>query len=495
MRIQFGEWAPDAAGVESPILAEARNVFLSGGSSYSPMNSLADFGTDSLPSRCVGMFAARSAAGGWVVFAGTTAKLYRLVSSTWTDYTRESGGDYSVPAEEYWSFAQFGSLVIACNRNDDVQVLDVDSGATAFSALAGSPPKARYAAVVGDFLVLGALSSDGRAIRNSAFNNATGWTVGTDLCSEQSFPDGGRVTGLAGGEFGYVAQETAIRRMILQPGQDIAFRFERLEHQHGCASGYSLAATANGIFFLSDDGFYWYNPTTGLVPIGAEKVNLWFRRNSDQSRFFSVISFVDPYRPQVAWAFYNSSTSETFDRILFYNWKLNQFTYSTQAAQFWVHFAAPGTTLESLDDYGDIDGGLIPYPFDSTVWEGGRPVIAAININGSLGFLEGSTLLTALIRTTPRYLIPNINRSKVTDVEPLGIFNDATIGMRVGKREKTSSATSWTSSVSPSSLSGICRVIAAGRLHEFEMTLSQDTGTAWAFAQGLDVRAVPDGRK
>jgi hypothetical protein len=143
-------------------------------------------------------------------------------------------------------------------------------------------------------------------VRNSAIEDATGWTVGTNLCDEQTFPDGGRVTGIAGGEFGYVAQERAIRRMIFQPGNDTAFRFERVESEHGCAAGYGLVSTANSIFFPSNDGFYAFG-ASGLVPIGAQKVNKWFQANSDTSRFFSIIAFADPYAPRICWAFYNSS--------------------------------------------------------------------------------------------------------------------------------------------------------------------------------------------
>jgi hypothetical protein len=109
--------------------------------------------------------------------------------------------------------------------------------------------------VVGDFAVLASLSTGDRRVRNSGINDSTSWTVGTSLCDEQEFADGGRVTGLAGGEYGRVVQEKSIRRMIFQPGSDQAFRFERVENEHGAAAGYSLASTANTIYFLANDGF------------------------------------------------------------------------------------------------------------------------------------------------------------------------------------------------------------------------------------------------
>jgi hypothetical protein len=63
-------------------------------------------------------------------------------------------------------------------------------------------------------------------------------------------------------------------------------------------------------------------------------------------------------------------------------------------AQYWASITTAGTTLEQLDTYGDIDSGLIPYPFDSRAWEGGAPVIGAVDGNGLLSFLEGTLPLT-----------------------------------------------------------------------------------------------------
>jgi hypothetical protein len=492
VRIGFGPWEPDSAGVETGTLLVAKNVYPAK-VGYIPISSLSAITSTPLPDRCVGAISVRTSAGGFLIFAGTTSKLYKYQAGTWIDYTRVSGGNYSVPVDEFWSFAIFGSKLIAVNINDDAQVIDVDTGATAFAALAGTPPKARYATVVGSFVVLGCLSSDNRAVRNSAIEDETGWTVGTSLCDEQTFPDGGRVTGIAGGEFGYVAQERVLRRMIFQPGNDIAFRFERIESERGCAAGYGLIATGGVAYFPSNDGFYAYGPN-GLVPIGAQRVNKWFRSNSDTTRFFSVLAFADPYAPRICWAFYNSGGSTYFDRVIIYDWNLDRWSYMEVTAQYWASITTAGVTLEELDVYGDIDGGGIPYPFDSRAWEGGAPVIGAFDSGGLLSFLEGSLPQTAVLSHAPNHLAPGF-RATVQSVYPLGVFNGATISVRVGKRENTSNSPSYTAAASPSSLSGIIRFKAGARVHDFETTISQSSGTSWTLAQGIDVEARQSGRK
>lgn len=493
MIVSFGPWEPDISGIDVPALNVAKNVWPTP-VGYGPIPSLASFSTSALPSKCLGMAAARTSAGGWQIFAGTATNLYRFQSSAWVNFTRVSGGSYSVIGDDYWSFTQFGSKLLATNISDNLQVIDIDTGATNFADCAGSPPRARYVTVVGDFAVLASLSAGDRRVRNSAINNSTGWSVGTNLCDEQEFADGGRVTGLAGGEYGYVVQEKSIRRMIFQPGSDQAFRFERVENEHGAAAGYSLVSTANTIYFLANDGFYSFNDN-GLNPIGAQRVNKWFRANCDAARYFSVISFTDPFAPRIGWAFYNSAGSVNFDRVIWYDKQLDRWSYAEITAQYWTSMVTAGLTLEDLDVYGDIDSGGIPYPFDSRVWEGGAPVIGAVNVSGQLSFLEGSAPLTAVISSGPTRVNAG-SRSKEFTIELLGVVNGAAPTLRIGKREHTKQSDTFTSSASPSTLTGIFRMTASGRIHDFELTMTQSSGLLWEHVQGLDVQApVTAGRK
>jgi hypothetical protein len=131
---------------------------------------------------------------------------------------------------------------------------------------------------------------------------------------------------------------------------------------------------------------------------------------------------------------------------------------------------------------------------DSRTLEGGRPGLAAINSAGELAFLDGTEALTALIRTAPIRLDPGW-RSKNFEIEPLGVFNDATHTYRIGKRENTSQSITYTGSLTPSTATGIVRGRASGRVHTYEQTIEQSSGTRWTLAQGLEVRSTRDGRK
>ena len=71
-----------------------------------------------------------------------------------------------------------------------------------------------------------------------------------------------------------------------------------------------------------------------------------------------------------------------------------------------------------------------------------------------------------------------------------GVLNGVTPTVRVGKRENTQNAATYTAAASPSSLTGLWRITASGRVHEFEVTLTQSAGTAWEHMQGLDIQAA-----
>src|SRR6185437_9814247 len=93
--------------------------------------------------------------GSVVVFAATATDLYILNNTTfgWTKVSLAGGPYAAISSGDNWQFVQFNNLVIAVQANVVPQVFDISS-ASAFSNLLGSPPQARYVAIVGKFVVL-----------------------------------------------------------------------------------------------------------------------------------------------------------------------------------------------------------------------------------------------------------------------------------------------------------------------------------------------------
>jgi hypothetical protein len=497
MRLQYGGWEPDSVSVGATdpngavLLEEARNVF-AGRYGYKPMLSLGAVADTALPAGCRGLVVARLATGAHAIFAGTATKLYKYDTANldWDDYTRTVGGDYSLATGDYWSFDQFGNLLLAVAPGEDPQKFDVDGVGVNFAALGGSPPKARYVKTIGDFVFLAALDSNTRSLQNSALNDAEGWTAGTNLSDTQTFAEHGAITGIHGGEFGWIAQEHAIRRMTFHAGADIAFTYDEIETERGSSARYASLTRGNRMFFLGDEGFFAHDGQT-LHAIGNSRVNDWFKTNSDVNRYDEIIAFADPTGSRVMWAFHSSSNSTYFDRTIAFDWELNKWTYSTQGAQFWASLTSAAWTLEGIGAaFPNIE--TVPYSFDSRVWAGGRPTLGAVDAAGFLGFLEGSPL-TALLRTGSVQFAAG-KRASVRSIEPIGTINGATVTGRIGRREQTADATSYVN-VSASSRTGVLRTKASGRLHRLEITVTQDSGTNWGQIRGLEVDLVPAGER
>lgn len=218
--IKFPAFAPDVASVDATVASVATNV-VPRADGYGPVASPTAISAP-LPADCRGAIEMRSPAFGFpVYFAGTGTKLYKfnLGTASWDDVSAP-GTTYGVPPGDYWSFAVYGTRLVATCLGARPQVIDIDLGKH-FRNLGGNPPRARHCGVVGEFLVLAGLASDPNAVQWSDLGDIETWVLGVQnghTGDIQLFPDGGAVTGFAGGEFGIVFQESTIRRMVFSAG-------------------------------------------------------------------------------------------------------------------------------------------------------------------------------------------------------------------------------------------------------------------------------------
>lgn len=481
MDIPLGDWRPDISDLNRTFASQAKNV-VPLGIGYGPVPSMQAYSASALAARAYGLFAGRKSAASWALYAGTLTKLYLLSGSSWSDASRLAGGNYNVSSTEFWRFAQFGTYVYATNVNDALQRIDVDSG-TNFAAVGGSPPQARNIAVVGDFVVLSSLSSDPYKIHWSAINDPTGWTIGTSLSDVQTFGDGGRVAGVAGGEVGYVLQEYAIRRMRFQPGSDYVFTFERVVDGKGCVSPYGFVAVAGTVYFVAEDGLYSYSGQ-GLNPLGAQRVNDWFLDNADTSRLNQVMAFADPFRPRIYWAFYSSANSAYFDRVLAYDWSLDRFSWFEATAEVWGQAATPGIGLDSIS--GTLE--TLTTSFDSRSYEGGRLGVSAFSSSHVLSFLDGSnteaTLETAEV--TPY----GEGRGLTTYVRP--VIDTTAALVSVAARETFQATSSYGSEAGLNAI-GQAPLRAGGRYHRYKVRVP--AGSDWTIAEYVSIEPVSQGRR
>jgi hypothetical protein len=123
------------------------------------------------------------------MFAGSQNELFILDSDLTLDNVSNPSG-YTGDPEDRWNFVQFGTTVIAANKNVPLQSY-VTGVSTTFADITGSP-EAKYVTVVRDFVVTGYQTAHPFRVQWSGINDATTWTFSQITQSDfQDIPDSG----------------------------------------------------------------------------------------------------------------------------------------------------------------------------------------------------------------------------------------------------------------------------------------------------------------
>ena len=339
-KIIFGEWLPDQPGVTGAV-TDAYNCYpVTNG--YAPLREAVDYSNNAGQNLLVAF--AGKFAGASTLFAAGATQIYKFnPSNTGLDALTTTG--YSTV--EAWDITQFGSKMILANGADQLQAYDLGSS-TYFADLAAAAPAAKFVTVVRDFVVAANVGGEENKVYWSDINDETDWTPGAASQSDsQVVPDGGNITGIAGGEYGLIFLERAIYRMSYA-GSPFFFQFDAISRTLGCTSNGSIAQFGNLTYFLSDDGFYACDGKS-VKNIGVEKVNRWFFDNVSLTEIQSGMSAtIDPVRKLVIWNFKNN-----FGRrfLLYYSIDLDKWSYGLTDVNFLAYGLTPSATLEQLDIY------------------------------------------------------------------------------------------------------------------------------------------------
>lgn len=426
--VELGEWLPDLPPLENPGALEARNC-IPQAKSYRSFNSLESF-TNALTSACLGSLWFQASDSTIVNFAGDSGALYELITdNTWSDVS-QAGGYANITN---WDMIKFGERAIAVGLGTNPQSFDVGTS-TLFADLGGSPPIAAKAGVIRDFVVLGNLQDFGpNFIAWSGFNSSILWTPSraTQSDRQELFGKGGRVQAVVPGEYGVIVQEHSIYRMDYT-GPPTIFQLDEVERGRGTPAANSVCWTGHLVFYYGHDGFYVFDGQSS-TPLGADRVNTWFKQNSDDTSLDSMYGVVDRNNRLVLWGFKSTTAAAQNDRIIVYNWANNRWAYAEIDTQILAEFVSAGFTLDQLDTPLPLGIDLDSIGVDSTQFRGGALDIQAFDsLNRSSTF--SGTALTAIIDTA-EYRGANGRRLYTNSQRPI-VDGDANtvVKVAVGKR-------------------------------------------------------------
>lgn len=486
MKLLFGEWAPDEALTNDPVrLLDALNVFPATGYGYLPMQALTAV-SDALGEEATGGFVANNPEdGSFELFIGTTGHLYKYDSGdgSWDDVSNASGS-YASTSTERWQFAQFGERVLATHVADEVQYYDLTSSAL-FADLPNLTDKARYIAVWGDYLVVGNFSDNQHRVRWSGTNDTEEWTAGTNNSGFQDFPDSGFVRGMTSSDSPFVLTAGSVRRGVAQPGSQLgAFAFNVLLENRGADAPYSIVAREDKVFFLSRDGFYMVSYAGELAAISNDRVFAFFTSDCGSSERQSVIGVIDDIHSRVHW-FYRTEGASYYNRQLIYDWRANKWSRGVTAVQIALPVRTPGLVADDIDELVDD----LDIPVDSETWGEGVSALAAINSDRKLAYFAGDNAEAVIITQEIGDTAGGV--TFVNEVRPIVDATDATVA--IGARAILGNAVAYTGEHGRSTADGACKIRSRAAFMRHRLTIPE--GSTWTFAQGVDVRTQPAGRR
>ncbi len=470
--IKFGEWLPDQPGVSGAV-TDAKNC-------YPVANGYAAFRSESDYSDAAGQdllitFAGKFA-GATSLFAAGATQIYKFDSN---DASLDAATTTGYSAVEGWDVTQFGAKIILANGQDKLQSWELNVS-TNFADLAAAAPAAKFVSVVKDFVVAANVpGGEENKVYWSDINDETDWTPGAASQSDsQIIPDGGDITGLAGGEYGLVFLERAIYRMTYA-GSPFFFQFDAISRSLGCISNGSIAQYGGLTYFLADDGFYVCDGQTAKA-IGTEKINRWFFSNAIPSAIPAEMSAtIDPINKLVIWRF-----SGTFGNkyLLIYSIDLARFSYATTTATSVAYVLTPSATLEQVDNYSaSIDA--LTTPLDSRVFAGGQLLFAGVSGQKIITFTGQPK--TANITTGDI----SIGRSTITLAKP--IVDGGSAEVAVASRDNLNEQVEFGENVAADAENRIS-LRSNGEYHRLKLT---PTGANWTTAVGLDVEITKQGNR
>lgn len=415
------------------------------------------------------------------IYAGTLTKLFRFSAAgfSFTDVTRVSG-DYTMTSSNWWSFAQFGGRLIACNGVDATQYITIESSDN-FVPLPNAPI-ARVVATVGDFVVFGNLSTDPAAVQWSGINNSEEYTNGgSDI---QSFADGGPVQNIVGHSTGAVIFQRDKIRLMEWRGDDLVFGFRVIQEKIGCFAPRSVVAARNTFFWYEDGGFF---EGVNANPIGDDHVNRYVEQIFGPDGRQKLVGSVDPLRNMVWWT---GTREDGSIRMLGYDYILGQWTQADTNAAFIFPAYTPGYTIDDLGTLGyTMD--TIPYPFNSGFWVGtGELVLAGFDETGEFGYFQAVPMAATFETADTEF-----NQGGYAFLQSVRLKSDipqSAITVQVGTRRFPGDDITWTDPVPVTDATGRSWHRRYGQTHRIRWNISREL---WRNAMGATAYAVEAGNR
>ena len=498
--LEFGEFLPDQAAYANTGANDAKNCLPLTNKSYGPLPGLSTVVT-AQPVRPQGAASLQENDGTQFTFCGDVDNLYVLTATVFDEISKTTGA-YTTAGTDHWDIIQYGNRVVAVNGHTDAPQTYVMGTSTVFADLAGSPPQAKHAAVINNFVMLGNIddSTDGvvpNRVHWCAIDNPTDWpTIGSaDAAAKQSdrqdLPTGlsvEAITGAVGGADGAVFMRESIYRVSYE-GSPLVMSFTEVERGRGTLAGKSVVNVGPFVFFLAEQGFFVFDGTQSN-PIGSQKVDKYFFADLDLNFVDRVTGAADPINKQVVWSYPGAGNdSGTPNKLIIYNWETQRWSYGETIADLIFNDTTIGYDLDGLDPFGNMD--TITTSLDDRFWVGGFQSLSAFDVTHRLSTFSGAALEATMTTTEfggmELFSKPN-ERLFVNGIRPHVDGGTVTVALKYRDSPQGNVTTDGPSTVDNNGMAHFTRSCRYARA-----TVVVAAGGSWSHAQGIDMDVAEDG--
>ena len=381
-------FAPDADPTMPGVLTDCTNFIPYEGGMKGCPTGVTPSGVPALAAACQGVAVVTKLDDTRRIIAGTSAKLYELLSGAWSDLSAVGG--YSGSADTRWQFAQFGNTTLAANQANVIQ----SSTGAAFAAIA-TAPQARVIFTVGSFVMAlntidGTYGTQPDRWWCSATYDETSWTpsLSTLATTGRLVSTPGQI--VAGGRLGEYA--VAYKERAIYIGQFVGAPavWDWLQVTGGEAGCVGLEAWCDigGAHFIIGQDNIWLFDGSRPQPVGVGQVRQWFYQNSNPSYRYLTKCIFDKQN-NVVWVFYPGMGSTACDSVMVYHVQTKQWGLATQTIEAVANYISAGVTIDGLDAVSaTIDG--LSNSFDSQFWLSGGRALSTVNSSHQLQLITGS---------------------------------------------------------------------------------------------------------
>lgn len=485
-KLALGSWLPDTDPLGNPGLLMARNC-RPGPGHYLPLESPIQVGLGGFEGAAEGLWVCTQPSGDIAQFLGIGGEIYRIPGRTTGAINVSGGPDYGYNPGR-WRGVTYGNLDIRTNGADPLQAVDLGLLATTrYTDLAPDAPRARYIAVVRDFVMVAYTVDDvdgtvSHRVRWHGIDPVTGlpdpteWDISLSTRADfQDIPDIGAIQGLTGGQFGTILCDHGISRADF--GGQYVFSFTTLDRTVGCIAPGSIADLAQLTFFLGEGGGLYRFDGNSAVQINKGKNDAFLARDIELGLLDKMSAIVDPGRGLYLLLYAGSGAQgDKPNRLLLYDIGRDQFTINDVTGDLLGQALSFARDLDDPADFLDLDSLDINLD-DPKLWVGGQ-VRPGLLDGGAIKALAGPAL-EAVFETGDLELVEGrravMNRALVH-------YDGGQALLRVGTRERTPASMAFGNAYGPQS-DGFYRFRDVGRYHRARLEMSGD----WQRAQAIEV--------